>query len=191
MKRLDKEKLLQEIREKGVEVSSINDLMKINMKYRDLIPILLRYLNDVPDENDKEFIVRCLGVKGFIEASKPLISEFYKSKNITFKWAIGNSLSIISDINSIPELIKIAQEKEHGIARQMIVEGLGVYKKDDIKAVLISLLKDDEVVGHAISGLSKTGDKTLIKYIEPFLTYKVKWIRNEACKAIKKLEKIK
>lgn len=189
MERLDKEKLLQDVKEKGIEISSINDLMRINMKYRELVPILLMYLSDISDESDKEFIVRCLGVKGFVEASKPLISEFYKSKNITYKWAIGNSLAIISDIDSIPELIKIAQAKEHGIARQMVVEGLGVYKNDDIKAVLISLLNDDEVVGHAISGLSKMSDKTLIKYIEPFLTYKVKWIRKEAGKAIKRLEK--
>jgi HEAT repeat protein len=146
-------------------------------------------LIDVTDESDKEFIVRCLGVKGFVEASKPLINEFYKSNNVTFKWAIGNSLSVISDINSLPELVKIAQEKEHGIARQMIVDGLGAYKNDDVKAVLVSLLNDDEVVGHAISGLSKTGDKNLIKHIEPFLTYKIKWVRNEASKAINKLKK--
>ena len=189
MIRLDKEKLIEEVREKGVEIANINDLMKINMRYRDLVPILLKHLNEVTDESDKEFIVRCLGVKGFVEAAKPLISEFYKSNNVTYKWAIGNSLSIISDIESLPELIKIAQEKEHGIARQVIVDSLGVYKSDDVKPVLISLLNDDEVVGHAISGISKTGEKALIKHIEPFLTYKVKWVRNEACKAIKKLEK--
>lgn len=189
MEKLDKEKLIQEVRKKGFEITSINDLIKINMKYRDLVSILLRYLNDVSDESDKEFIVRCLGVKGFVQASKPLINEFYKSNNATFKWAIGNSLSIISDVDSVPELIKIAQEKEHGIARQMIVDSLGSYKNSDVKAVLVSLLNDDEVVGHAISGLSKTGDKSLIKHIEPFLTHKLKWVRNEASKAIKKLEK--
>ena len=190
MKRLDKEMLIQEARQKGVEINNINDLIKINMKYRDLVPILLKHLNEVTDESDKEFIVRCLGVKGFYEATKPLINEFYKSNNISFKWAIGNSLSIISDVESVPELIKIVQEKEHGIARQMIVDGLGAYKSDDVKAVLVNLLNDDEVVGHAISGISKIGDKELIKYIEPFLTYKVKWVRNEVRKAIKKLEKV-
>ncbi|PQQ66793.1 HEAT repeat domain-containing protein [Acetivibrio saccincola] len=189
MGRLDKEKLIQEVREKGVEITNINDLMKINMKYRDLVPILLKHLNEVTDESDKEFIVRCLGVKGFVEAAKPLISEFYKSNNVSFKWAIGNSLSIIADEESLPEMIKIAQEKEHGIARQMIVDGLGAFKREDVKSVLVKLLNDDDVVGHAISGISKTRDKDLIKYIEPFITYKIKWIRNEARKAIKKLEK--
>jgi len=150
---------------------------------------LLKYLIEVTDVNDKEFLVRCLGVKGFCEATKPLINEFYKSNNVTFKWAIGNSLSIISDIDSVPELIRIVQEKEQGIARQMIVDGLGAYKSDDVKEVLVNLLSDDEVAGHAISGISKTGDKALIKHIEPFLTHKVKWVRTEASKAIKKLEK--
>lgn len=189
MGRLDKEKLIQEVREKGVEITNINDLMKINMRYRDLIPILLKHLNEVTDECDKEFIVRCLGVKGFVEATRPLISEFYNSKNVTYKWAIGNSLSIISDRESLKDLIKIVQEKDHGIARQMIVDGLGTYNSDEIKAVLVSLLNDDEVVGHAISGISKIGEKALIKHIEPFLAHKVKWVRDEAKKAIKKLEK--
>ena len=189
MKRLDKDKLIREVREKGIEITNINDLMKINKKYRDLVPIILKHLNEVTDESDKEFLVRCLGVKGFDEAAKPLIDEFYKSNNVSYKWAIGNSLSIISSSEALPELIKIVQEKEHGIARQMIVDGLGAYKTEEVKSVLVNLLKDDEVVGHAISGIAKTGDKSLIKYIEPFTNHKISWIRNEARKAIKKLEK--
>lgn len=153
------------------------------------VPILLKHVNEITDESNKEFLVRCLGVKGFDEASKTLIDEFYKSKNVFYKWAIGNSLSIISSFESLPELIKIAQEKEHGIARQMIVDGLGAYKNEEVKSVLINLLNDDEVVGHAISGIAKTGDKSLIKYIEPFTTHKIKWIRNESLKAMKKLKK--
>lgn len=191
MNELYKEKLLEEIRGKGVEISSIDDLMYINMKYRDLVPILLRYLISTEKERDKEFIVRCLGVKGFVEASRPLISEFYHSHNVLYKWTIGNSLSIIADPDSLPELLKIVLEKEHGIARQMIVDGLHVFKSDEVKEVLISLLNDEDVVGHAVSALSKMKDKNLIPYIEPFQTHKVTWIRNEAKKAVKRLEKLK
>jgi HEAT repeat protein len=189
MGKLDIEMLLKEVRAKGVEIDTYMDLMKIDMKYRDLVPILLRYLKDTTPENEKEFLVRCLGVKGFTEASQPLIDEFYKARNGSLKFAIGNSLSIISDKNSLPKMIKIAQEKEHGTERIMIVHGLGKYKSEEAKAVLISLLNDEDVAGHAIYALGKTRDKTLIKYIEPFLTHKVAWIRNEAKKVIKKLEK--
>lgn len=189
MQSLDKEKLIQEVRDKGVEINNINELKKINLKYRDLVPILLKHLVEIENENDKEFLVRCLGVKEFVEASKTLINEFCKSHNLTFKWAIGNTLSIIQDESIITELINIAKEKEHGIARQMIVDGLGSFKDENVKVTLIELLNDEEVVGHAISGLSRMGDKSLIKYIEPFRSYKVKWVRKEAEKAIKKLNK--
>lgn len=189
MRGLNKILLLRQIRESGVEISSINELMKINIKHRALVKILIRHLSEIDDESDKEFIVRCLGVKGFAEATESLINEFYNSNNITFKWTIGNTLSIIENNEYLPKMLRIVQEKEHGIARQMIVEGLGRFKDNNVKAVLIELLNDEEVVGHAISALAKTGDVTVVKYIEPYLNHKVKWIRNEACKAIKKLSK--
>lgn len=189
MKDLDKGRLLREVREQGVEIDSINDLMKIDAKYKDLVPILLKYLQEFDDETDKEFIVRCLGVKGFKMASKPLIQEFYRSDNSLYKWAIGNTLSIIQDENSLPDLLRIVQEKQHGIARQMIVDGLGCFKSEAVKDVLIKLLDDDDVVGHAISAIRKMNEPDLIKHIEPFTDHKVTWIRNEAKKAIKKLQK--
>lgn len=191
MKKLDKEKLIRDVREKGIEINSINDLMGISRKHRDLVPILLRSLQEIDDESDKEFIVRCLGVRGFNEASKPLIDEFHKSNNLSYKWAIGNTLSIIQDKFSLSELIKIAKEKEHGISRQMIIHGLGSYKSENVKDVLVELLNDVEVVGHAISAIAKMGDASLVKYIEPFLSCKVKWIRNEANRVINKFLKSK
>lgn len=189
MKELDKQNIIKDVREKGFEITNINDLMGMNKGHKDLVPILLRYLKEIDDEGDKEFIVRCLGVKGFSEASRSLIDEFYKSNNLNYKWAIGNTLSIIQDKDLLPDLIKIAREKEHGIARQMIVHGLGSYKAEKVKDVLVELLYDNEVVGHAISAIAKMGDVSLVKYVQPFLSYKVKWVRNEANKTIKKLLK--
>jgi len=191
MKALDKEKLLQEVRDKGVEINSINDLMYINMKHRDLVPILLKHLQEVDDEDDKEFLARCLGIKGFTEVSEPLIQEFCRSNNRFFKWAIGNTLSIVRDKDSLPKLLKIVQEKEHGTSRQMIVLGLGYYKEDEVKKVLVKLLDDDDVAGHAVSALRRIGDPKMAKYIEPFTTHKMTWIRNEAKKAMQKFEKAK
>jgi HEAT repeat protein len=191
MDKIDKEQLLREIREKGVEISNINDLIYINKKHKDLIPILLRHLNEITDESDKQYIVRCLGVKGFTEVTKPMIDEFYKSHNISYKWAIGNTLYITFDKKSLPELLNIVLNKNHGISRQMIVYGLGRFKNEQVKSVLVNLLQDQDVVGHAIHALSQLGDPSVLKDIEPFTNYKITWIRNEAKKAIKKLSKTK
>lgn len=189
MKTLDRIQLINRIREKGVEIENIDELKMLGKKDRDLVPILLEFLDLVEDENDKEFLVRCLGVKGFYEATGQLLREFYNTEKITYKWAIGNSLAIISDESQLNEMIKIAIEKKHGIARQMIVDGLGSFRSDEVKEVLVNLLTDDDVVGHAINALSKVGDKSTKKYIEPFVTNKVAWIRKAAIKTLKKLDK--
>lgn len=188
MGRLDKEKLLKEVREKGVDIANIDDLMKIDKRFKDLIPIILKHLEEVDDEGDKEFLVRCLGVKGFVEVTDKLISEFYRSSNKLYKWAIGNTLYNIMDKNSLGSLLKIAQEKEHGVARQMIVLAIGKMGDEDVIPVLMDLLHDEEVVGHALTALGKFKNTELIPHIEPFINHKVKWISSEAKKILKKLK---
>ena len=190
MIKLDKSQLIKRIRKQGIEIDSINELMKIGSKDKDLIPLIVEFLQLIDDETDKEFLVRCLGVKGYYEASSHLIKEFYSTEKITYKWAIGNSLAIISDETKLDEMLKIVVDKKHGISRQMIVEGLGAYNTNEVRKILIQLLSDEDVVDHAIYALSKIGDESTKKYIEPFVTHKTTWIRKSAIKALKKIDKI-
>lgn len=188
MSSFNKEKILNEIRDKGVQVKSINDLIKIDKKYKDLIPIILKYLVEASDETDKSWLVRCLGVNGFTEATDVLIDEYYKASNrSSLKWTIGNTLSIILDKNSVDALLKIAQEKEHGTSRQMVIVALGKLRNKKAIPVLLKLLYDEEVVAHVIWALSYFKDPSLIPFIEPFVNSKRPLVHNEAKKAIKKL----
>jgi hypothetical protein len=109
VEKLNKELLISEIRELGYSISSIEELKKIDNKNKDVIPIILRHLSQITDLNHKEFLVRCLGVKGFNTASNPLINEFKNSSNNTYKWAIGNSLSLILDKSSLNDLLEMQQ----------------------------------------------------------------------------------
>lgn len=181
------EALLAEIREKGVRINSINDLIRIDARYRDLVPILLKYLNLFRDEVDKQWIVRCLGAKGFTEATGPLLEEFHRSNNASYKWATGNTLAIIKDRSAWKEMIDIVKDRSHGTARQMIVIALGEMKIPEAKPVLVDLLTDPEVAGHAIIGLAKYGDPSVAAYIAPLRHSSVAWVRKEAEKAIRKL----
>lgn len=190
LKKLDKEKLLNDIRLKDVEISDINDLMKIDKRFRDLAPIVVEHLKNIDDESDKEFLVRCLGVKGFTEATEQLLAEFHKTDKVTFKWAIGNTLSIIEDKSKVKEFLEIVQNKEHGIARQMIVVALGKTKVKEAFPVLLNLLKDEDVVGHTIGALVYYKDPTVIEYLEPLKNHKVGWVKKEALKVIEKLQKL-
>jgi HEAT repeat protein len=190
VEKLNKELLISEIRDLGYSISSIEELKRIDNKNKDVIPILIRHLSQITDVNHKAFLVRCLGVKGFNTASNPLINEFKNSSNNNYKWAIGNSLSLILDKSSLNDLLEIATDKKHGTARQMIVDGLGKFKDKKVIPVLVGLLEDKDVQGHALSALSKFKDPELLPYIKPFANHEITWIRNTAKSAISKLEKL-
>jgi HEAT repeat protein len=54
--------------------------------------------------------------------------------------------------------------------------------------VLIELLNDEEVAGHALMGLAKLKAHKSRPHIERFLNHAKPWIRTEASKALAKLE---
>lgn len=99
-------------------------------------------------------------------------------------------MSIIQDRNHVDELLEIAKNKQHGIARQMVVIALGKMKVKEAIPLFIELLNDEDVVGHVISALAYYKDPAVIPYIEPFTNHKVAWIKKEALKVINKLSKI-
>lgn len=187
--KLDKDKLLAEIRDTGIKISSINELMKMDKTNKDLIPILLKYIKQIEDEGDKQFLVRCLGVKGFTEATQVLLTEFENAHTPSYKWAIGNSLSIILDKSYSNDMLEIIQKKEHGIARQMVVIAIGKMKIHEAIPILLELLQDEDITGHVITALGNYKKAELIPYIKPFENHQVSWIRKEASKVIKKLSK--
>lgn len=82
-------------------------------------------------------------------------------------------------------LIDIIQNKEHGIARQMIVEALRRIKLTKAIPHFIELLEDEDIDGHIVSELGYYTDYELIDVIKPFLEHEKTWIRNEAKRSIK------
>ena len=193
MKMLPEEKnLLEEIRATGVEIDDIEELMHMDENDKDLVPIVVKYIQRFKETNYRELLVRALGVKGFTEAFDVLLDEFYKAENgKSYKWAIGNTISIIADPNIVSEMIEISLNKEHGTARVMIVRELGRFKDERIKDVLISLLDDEIMKGYALHSLKFLKDESTRKYAERFLDCDIKWIRKEAESMIKKLDKLK
>lgn len=185
-------KMLNEINSYGYEFKNLNDVMKIGKNDKVLIPVLLKWINKTDDYNSKSWIARILTVKGYTEATEELLKLYKEMDNkIGDKWAVGNAIGVISDKRYIDDYIEIITDKSNGSARQMIIYYMGAFKEERVKKVLISLLDDEEVNGHAIYALSKFKDISLIEKLEPFTAHKMTWKRNKAKKAIAKLEKLK
>ena len=184
--------VLEELRQAGFVVESLDQLRHSGAAYKGAIPVLLRWLPLVPNEDVKESIVRALSVP-FAKpvAARPLIVEFLRAGESSsgLKWAIGNALEVVADESVLDDLCELALDRRHDIARQMIVLRLGKSKNPRVVDVLIQLLDDDQVSGHAVSALGRLRAQKARPHLERFLTDWRSWVRKKAAKALAKLDK--
>lgn len=104
-------------------------------------------------------------------------------------WAIGATLETLVAEWWADDLLDLAQDVTNGKARQMPVMGVGKLKDPRASEVLVGLLDDPEVFGHAIYGLGRLKDERARPIFERFLDHPEAWIRQEARAAIKKLDR--
>ncbi|ALA94762.1 DUF5984 family protein [Leptotrichia sp. oral taxon 212] len=157
-KRVSKDSLqrnfLEEINKSGYNFNSIYDLMLLNEKDKNIVSIFLKYLK-LFELDIKMHLVRFLGVKGFVGASKFLLEEFHKTEDFDYRFAIANTLSLIQDENILEDLIEIVENRMYGEARIPIIYRLHKFKNFQLEKVLIKLLNDKEVSKIAEYSLNK------------------------------------
>ena len=191
--RRDSTPVLADLVKAGFEIVRISDLYNKKYNYKTAIPVLLRWLPQIENMDVKEDIVRALSVSWAKPVAAPvLIDEFRKIQNESstgIKWAIANALSVVANDRVFADIVDLAQDPKHGTARQMLAVSLGNMKDSRAQDVLINLLDDDEVAGHAIMGLGKLKSKKAHQAIERFLNHPKTWVRNEAKKALAKIDK--
>lgn len=177
----------------GFPVESVWDLVNKRLKYRDAIPILLEWLPSLSNQDVKEQIVRALSVKwAKADAAPLLVREFRRLEDpggSSLGWAIGNALEVVADDAVFDDLVKIVQDPSHGRARQMVAVALGNMKDPRAVDVLLGLLGDEEVTGHAIMALGKLGAPEARPTIEGYLSHPKSWVRKEAKKALTKIDR--
>lgn len=138
--------------------------------YAAAAPILIRWLRRAKTSLIKERIVRSLtGEKAATpDALKPLVIEFREApdEDWALKWAIGNALSTLADASIVDDLVELASDRRHGKDREMLMDALARTKDERALALLVELVDDDEVAGHAISALRRLGSKSSLPYLE-------------------------
>jgi HEAT repeat protein len=136
--------------------------------YAAAAPILIRWLPRAKTSLVKERIVRSLtGEKAAApDALEPLVSEFRQADDEGLKWAIGNALATLADASIVDELVELAGDRRHGRSREMLMDALARTKDERALDLLVELVDDDEVAGHAISVLRGLGPKSSLPYLE-------------------------
>ncbi len=184
--------MLMELAEAGFSVESLDDFVNSNLDYREAIPILLRWLPLIQDRYVRESIVRSLTIKAARPAAAPaLVQEFQREQPSEFRWVVGNALSVVADDSVFDSIVELVRDKRHAKAREMLAPALANMKDPRAIDVLIELLGDEEVAGHALWAVRKLGKKAARARpdIAPFLSHPKTWVRNEAKRALAKIDK--
>jgi hypothetical protein len=146
----------------------------------------------IKDPFIKESIIRALSVpwaKG-TEASKLLVDEFRNQvSNPGLQWSIGNALSVVADDDVLDDVVGLIQVKQYGKAREMLVVTLGNMKISCLESFLIGLFDDEDLIGYAIMAPGKLKSRKARPFIGHALTHPKGWVRREAKKALKRIEK--
>lgn len=182
--------LLEELAGVGYPVASVADLRSSGTRYRAAVPVLLRWLDRSEDTFEKEEIVRALSVPwARDEALDPLIEAFRATprgdqSEELLRWAIGNALEVLWDDSRFDELVALARDESFGKAREMVTLGLGRSKRPEAGEVLIQLLDDPVVSGHAVKALRKLKVPQARAGLERMLGDERAWVRKEAQRAL-------
>jgi HEAT repeat protein len=192
--KLDAAPVLAALRAQGFEIETVADLFNRKLNYQEAIPTLLDWLQRVANPDVKEDIVRALSVKWAKDTAAPklLVTEFERAEDPTgagLRWAIGNALEVLANDDIADGMIRLATDRRYGKAREMVVVGLGKLKNPRVTDVLLNLLSDEEVVGHAVMALGKLRARGARSRIEPLLNHSKPWVRKEAKKALASIDK--
>lgn len=186
------EPLLKELAAKGFRVNSLVELRERGANYSAAVPVLLQWLPPMSDRHAKDDIVRTLSVPWAKPAAAPVLIDEFKAANDPtgegLRWAIANGLTVVADDSVLEELLHFVQDKQYGKAREMLVVALGNMKDPRAVAVLMNLLDDEQVVGHAVMALGKLKAPAARERLKELMQHTTEWVREEARKALVGIE---
>jgi HEAT repeat protein len=156
--------ILDELTIAGVDVADFGlftSLRPITFDFERAAPILVKWLPRMDSPAVVESIARSLRgqreAKG--EGARQLVAAYRRmpDSELGTKWAIGDSLSTLAGPGDADDVIALLRDRSSGVARQMLCDALTRTRDPRAPDVLIGLIDDDDVNGHAILALRRLG----------------------------------
>jgi hypothetical protein len=181
----------------GLAVEGPWDVVNTRQSYRAAVPVLLDWLGRVDAEVSgperagfREALVRSLAVKEARGRAGPALVREFRRRGVSseYRWAVGNALEVVADDALYDDVAELAGDPSYGRDRQMVVLALARTKDPRAVEVLIRLVEDDSVVGHALMALGRLKAARARTTIEGCLNHPQPWVRREAKKALAKFD---
>lgn len=180
--------LLQDLARAGFKVESVGALRHRRARYKAAIPILLEWLPRVRYPSLKEDIVRTVSVPwAKPAAARALVTEFRSAEDATgtgLRWAIANGLEVVADDSVFDDIVALLRDPSSGKAREMLAMALARLTPGRAIPVLVNLLGDDDVAGHAAIALGKLRAIEAVPELERLLAHPKPWVRKEVGRAL-------
>ena len=129
----EEKEFLQDLEKIDYKFFTIYELVLITEKDKKVVPIILKYLSKIEDENIKTHLAYFLAVKNYKEASEKLIKEFYNAKSNEYRIALSKALSTIYNKDVLSELLEIAKNNEYKDVNFPIIFTLRKYRDKRVK----------------------------------------------------------
>lgn len=114
-----------------------------------------------------------------------LFAEFERS-DCDNRWQIGDMLYETADRSCFRRYSEISADARYGSDRQMIVLIFGKLRLYEAKPLLVALLDDETVYGHALDSLSRICDEGDICHFQRFADSGQIWVRKTARKFLRR-----
>lgn len=180
--------ILAELAAVGISVSSLDELVNSRARYPEAIPILVRWLPVVQERRVRDVLISALGRPwAGLAALDALIAEFTAPADPTQLWHLGDAISYLWSDSRWDQLVAIATDPANGAAREMIVYGMRRSKRAETVPVLLELLDDRQVSGHATEALVALRDPRALPGLERMTQDDRAWVRKKARQGIARL----
>lgn len=191
------EPILFELRGAGIRVERLQLLPALEAdEYKLAEPILLKWLAEVANAPVAMMIASALRRKGASSAVAPVVLaqiERWRGSSDPQADLVMDWLAQVLERTSITKVAadvrQMALDPAYGDARIPLTEALGKTRDPESGEALLKLMDDPLIAPYAAKALGRRGDEAGRSKIEGLLSSPEPWVRKEAERALRKLDK--
>jgi hypothetical protein len=197
----DRERVLAALEAAGINTDDYGRFVN-NTKYfspsefdvRAATPVLLQILPSITDDRAATTIATYLQYPTVGSESFDLLHDAFITwapKGRSTGWQLGIALARAAKPQHLASLLDLAQRKDFGSSRQMLVDSLWRFRKDpSVAPVLAKLCEDPDVCLHAMSAYRRTvGNMAALELITKLEGHPDPQVQTQAKRARAKTEK--
>ncbi|MCS6561238.1 MULTISPECIES: HEAT repeat domain-containing protein [Curtobacterium] len=181
--------ILADLRGLGYDFRSLSAFAQSGIRYEDAVPTLLEWLRKARTPMMQRAVVRTLTNPSAKGTAMPVLVEAFRNftDEAGTRWAVGNSIETAYVDTYFDDVAALALDPQYGRARQMVAFALGKSKRPEAVDVLLQLMDDHDVSGHAVFALSKRSNPRAREAFEEKLTDDRPWVRKKAALGLRKI----